>query len=79
MAVWQICETFSAKLLITAVFFPSPPRFAPSKNSQQSEQPIRTYVGLEAEEGEGARMCRHHRADTDDKSSTYGQLSHRPT
>lgn len=24
-------------------------------------------------------MCRHPRADTDDKSSTYGQLSHRPT
>lgn len=53
MAVWQICETFSAKLLITAVFFFLPPtlRFGPSKNSQQSEQPIRTYVGLEAEGG----------------------------
>lgn len=80
VAVWQICETFSAKLLITAVFCPPPPPLdspLPKTRNSLSSQSGRTSDWRLR--GAGARMCRHHRADTDDKSSTYGQLSHRPT
>lgn len=69
------CQAFN----YSCIFF-LPPSIRPFQKlatvwaANQDVRQIRGWVG-----GEGARMCRHHRADTDDKSSTYGQLSHRPT
>lgn len=70
------CQAFN----YSCFFFLPPPLDSPlpkTRNSLSSQSGRTLDWRLR---GEGARMCRHHRADTDDpQSSTYGQLSHRPT